>query len=194
MKLQERQPQVLGTYNTYAVLLPLVQIDGETHILFEVRSNTMRTQPGEICFPGGRKDPVDFSTQDTAIRETCEELGITPTDITVFAPLDYVVSPKRLIYPYIGEIRKTSFRLNKQEVDSIFTVPLSYLLENEPETHTIHYKVELEQSFPVHFLPGGKNYRWRAPVKEQYFYVYEDYVIWGLTAKILNHFLTFLKN
>ncbi|GAE44688.1 hypothetical nudix hydrolase YeaB [Mesobacillus boroniphilus JCM 21738] len=38
----------------FAVLLPLVEVNGDVHILFEVRSLKMRRQPGEVCFPGGR--------------------------------------------------------------------------------------------------------------------------------------------
>ena len=59
-----------------AVLIPFVQVDGEWHILFEVRSLTMRKQPGDISFPGGRIDPTDASPMAAAIRETTEELGV----------------------------------------------------------------------------------------------------------------------
>ena len=51
-----------------AVLIPLVQVDGEWSVLFEVRSSTMRTQPGDICFPGGRIDPTDESPLFAALQ------------------------------------------------------------------------------------------------------------------------------
>lgn len=58
-----------------AVILPLIKVDGEYHILFEKRSHHI-PQGGEICFPGGRFSPeLDQTYQDTALRETEEELG-----------------------------------------------------------------------------------------------------------------------
>lgn len=39
-----------------AVLIPLIKKNDGYHILFEVRSNKLSQQPGEICFPGGRKN------------------------------------------------------------------------------------------------------------------------------------------
>ena len=61
-KLAGRQPEILGHEQLlkYAVLLPLIEVHNETHILFEVRSMSLRRQPGEICFPGGKVDPEDL--------------------------------------------------------------------------------------------------------------------------------------
>ena len=75
-ELNDKQPLFIGeeTALRYAVLIPLVQVDGEWHVLFEVRSLTMRKQPGDISFPGGRIDPTDASPMEAAIRETHEEL------------------------------------------------------------------------------------------------------------------------
>lgn len=55
-EIQHRQSDILGSSRLvkFAVLLPLIEKDGEIHILFEVRSLSMRRQPGEICFPGGK--------------------------------------------------------------------------------------------------------------------------------------------
>ncbi len=72
-------------------MLPLIQEDGETHVLFEVRAKTLRIQPGEICFPDGRVDEEDRNEEETAIRETCEELGVKKTDVEIAAPLDVLV-------------------------------------------------------------------------------------------------------
>jgi len=62
-QLNENQPLFIGeeTALRSAVLIPLVQVDEEWHILFEVRSFTMRKQPGDISFPGGRIDSTDPS-------------------------------------------------------------------------------------------------------------------------------------
>ena len=59
-----------------AVMIPLIKKNDGYHILFEVRSNKLSQQPGEICFPGGRREH-DETSMETSIRETCEELLIS---------------------------------------------------------------------------------------------------------------------
>ena len=97
--LRNRRANILGHEQSLktAVLLPLVERDGKICILFEKRSHTLQHQPGEICFPGGMKDPDDPQALDTAIRETCEELGITPDNIEVIGELDTLITPSSLI-------------------------------------------------------------------------------------------------
>src|SRR5699024_1824625 len=106
-KLSGRKPTILDydRLRKHAILLPLIEIDKETHILFEVRSMELRTQPGDICFPGGRMDMTDPDAEFCAIRETTEELGINQTMIQDVHPLDYIVSDNgRMIYPFTGII------------------------------------------------------------------------------------------
>ncbi|HWO97807.1 MAG TPA: coenzyme A pyrophosphatase, partial [Bacillus sp. (in: firmicutes)] len=78
---------------------------------------------------------------------------------------------------------------NPAEVAEIFTVPLSFFEKSEPERYTIRFKTEPEQGFPFHLIAGGANYNWQTRTMDEYFYFYEDKVIWGLTARILKHFL-----
>ena len=63
-----------------AVMIPLIKKNDGYHILFEVRSNKLSQQPGEICFPGGRREH-DETSMETSIRETCEELLISESNI-----------------------------------------------------------------------------------------------------------------
>ena len=51
---RSRQPHLMDTARDCAILVPLVRGEGGLSLLYEVRSHTMRRQPGEICFPGGR--------------------------------------------------------------------------------------------------------------------------------------------
>lgn len=194
---QDRKPGILGSenYSNYAVLLPIIEKEGDLHVLFEVRSHQLRRQPGEICFPGGRVDKTDRSKQDTAIRETSEELGIGKDDIFSVAPLDYMVNPfGTMVYPFVGFIREsTIITPNPAEVEEVFTVPLTYLQTVEPDIYHINFKLEPEEGFPFDKIAGGKKYNWQLRRMEEYFYYYEDKVIWGLTAKILTHFLHLLK-
>ncbi|MFD1852024.1 NUDIX hydrolase [Oceanobacillus bengalensis] len=195
-KLKNRKATIYGEDKFFksAVLVPLVEINDETHILFEVRSMQMRRQPGDICFPGGKIDEEDESPAHCAMRETTEELGLSPHDITDITPLDYIVSDMgRIIYPFVGRLNNIDNIIpNPTEVGEVFTVPLEYLLQNEPETFKVHVHLQPEESFPLDLIVGGENYQWQMRHIDELFYRYEEKVIWGLTAKILHQFITLI--
>ncbi|AMA71868.1 NUDIX hydrolase [Aneurinibacillus thermoaerophilus] len=178
-----------------AVMIPLVEKDGKLHVLFEVRARTLKRQPGEICFPGGKIEDGDVSEQDAAVRETCEELGLVREDIQVIETLGILIPPySSSIYSFIGKIhdyRKIS--PNKNEVEEIFYVPLDFFLEKEPDVHYIHLAVKPEENFPFELIPQGKNYKWRSSRLPEFFYQYDGRIIWGLTARILYEFITIVK-
>jgi len=196
-KLKGRKPSILGQAELfkYSVLLPLIEIENETHILFEVRSMTLRRQPGEICFPGGRIDETDADQRQCAIRETSEELGIEESDIEDVIPLDFTLNASsNIIYPFVGRITKPEqINPNESEVEEVFTVPLSYFQKTKPEVYKIYYQVVPEEGFPLHLIPGGENYKWSLRHLDEYFYQYKGHVIWGLTARVLYHFIELLE-
>lgn len=179
----------------YAVLLPLLEKNHRTHLLFEVRSLNLRNQPGDVCFPGGGVEKVDLSEKHAAIRETSEELGVSETYIHDVYPLDVMLpTPKRMIHPFVGRLEKDiQLKPNKAEVAQIFTIPLNYFLQTKPKKYEVSLEAIPENDFPYHLIVGGKNYDWRVQKVNQYFYIYEDKVIWGLTAKIILNFLSLLK-
>lgn len=187
-----RTPSILGhdQFLKFAVLLPLVEVDDEVHILFEVRSLTLRRQPGEVCLPGGKIEKGE-DPQKAAVRETSEELGIKESDITDVFPLDYMVSAfGTIIYPFAGTIKQLELiSPNVAEVGEVFTVPLSYLKKNQPDSYKINFQVEPEDGFPFDLIIGGENYNWQTRTMDEYFYKYDGKVIWGLTAKVLTHFI-----
>ncbi|TAA72415.1 NUDIX hydrolase [Planococcus salinarum] len=196
-KVKDRIPEVMDnrSFSKFAILLPMIEKDGEIHILFEVRSHQLRSQPGEICFPGGRIDKEDESEEDAAVRETVEELGIANEQISDIFPLDYIVSPfGMIVYSFAGIIdADVEFRPNPPEVDSLFTVPLSFFLEKDPKVYRVNFDIQPEESFPYDLIAGGENYNWRTRQVDEFFYLYEDKVIWGLTAKILTHFMEIIR-
>lgn len=179
-----------------AVLIPLVQVDGEWHILFEVRSFKMRKQPGDISFPGGRIDTNDQTPLAAAIRETSEELKIDPKTIHVIGQLSpYIASPSFVIYPFVGIIDGNQFNnhYNKDEVEEVFTVPVKWLLNYQPYMHLVSVEPTPSPDFPYEKIMNGTQYQWRARSMEEWFFDYEEYTIWGLTARILKHFIGILK-
>ncbi|MDM5332062.1 CoA pyrophosphatase [Ureibacillus composti] len=195
--LKRNQTLFLGEETAFrsAVLIPLVQINEEWHILFEVRSFKMRSQPGDISFPGGKIDPTDESPLAAALRETSEELGVDPKTIEVVGKLSpYVASPAFVVYPFIGILDyKQVHSYNKHEVEEIFTVPLNWLLNYEPYVHLVAVEPKPSPDFPYHKIMNGDKYQWRTREMEEWFFDYENYTIWGLTAKILKHFIEKLK-
>ena len=64
-----RQPGIIGEekFRQYSVFVPMIDILGVTYLLFEKRSNKLRRQPGEICFPGGKREDGE-SFQECAVR------------------------------------------------------------------------------------------------------------------------------
>lgn len=193
--VQERKSGIMGQEETVqsAVLLPIVERNGELAILFEERAHHLRRQPGEICFPGGRIDPADDSPQSAAIRETCEELGLESSEIELVGPLDLIVTSFQMIHPFVGVIRNPdSVHFNPDEVASVFEVPLAYLQATGPEMHFVDVRMMPSDNFPYEWIPGGVHYKWRVGRIPEYFYFYEERIIWGLTARILHHFLDLL--
>ena len=168
-----------------AVLIPLIRKDDGYHILFEVRSNNLSHQPGEICFPGGRRED-DETSIEAAVRETCEELLVSESDIELYGPLDYFLSPAGLrIDAYLGELIDYHGQYSKDEVAETFTVPLEFFRNTQPERYFNKVNMLPENDFPFNKVPGGKDYPWAKGKYEVLFYEYDGYVIWGLTAKIL---------
>lgn len=176
-----------------AVLIPLIKREDGYHILFEVRSNKLTRQPGEICFPGGRREPDETSIQ-AAIRETCEELLVSGSDIKMYGPLDYFLSPAGMrIDAYLGELVNYDGQYSSDEVAEIFTVPLEFFRNHQPERYFNKVQMKSEDNFPFDKVPGGRDYPWAKGKYEVLFYEYDGYVIWGLTAKILYYNLKIIQ-
>lgn len=142
------------SYFNSAVLLLLVLQDGEYHLVFEKRSAEIR-QGNEICFPGGMFDPVqDRDFQQTAVRETSEELGIPANKIKVIGKMDTLIAPQGvLVEGFLGvaDISLDEISADPREVAYVFSVPVSYFERAEPEK----YQTEIIVN-PVRINEDGK--------------------------------------
>ncbi len=75
--LWARTPGLMDATGKYAVLVPLVEGEEGPALLYEVRAGSLRRQPGEVCFPGGKMEAAEYP-EECALRETWEELGHSP--------------------------------------------------------------------------------------------------------------------
>lgn len=176
-----------------SVLIPLVFKENEWHILFEIRSHALKKQPGEICFPGGRMEKEDLNSKSCALRETQEELLISPENIEYIGELDYFLSPSNLrVDVHVGILLDYKNTFN-EEVESVFTVPLSYFLENEPELYYNTLQTIPDPSFPFEEIPNGKDYKFSKGLSDTPVYRYKEHFIWGLTARVLYHNIQYFK-
>lgn len=159
-----------------AVLLPILEYERELTVLFTVRASHLKHHAGQVSFPGGKRESYDNSSVETALRETHEEVGIPASKVEIVGnlPLYRTVSRYEVI-PYIGFISApTSLTLDKNEVESTFEVPLSFLIDKR--NHLIHWVKRKNGLFPVYFIP------------------WKQHSIWGATAAFVrnlsNHFQT----
>uniref|UniRef100_A0AAY4BGW5 Nudix hydrolase domain-containing protein n=1 Tax=Denticeps clupeoides TaxID=299321 RepID=A0AAY4BGW5_9TELE len=80
-----------------SVLIPLFVRGGELHVLLTVRSPQLRSNAGEVCFPGGKYEPEDRDEIETALREAEEEIGLPPDQVEVVCRLWPMVTKRGLL-------------------------------------------------------------------------------------------------
>ncbi|MEK9671192.1 MAG: CoA pyrophosphatase [Rhodospirillaceae bacterium] len=152
-----------------AVLVPLVERDGEITTLFTQRTSHLASHAGQISFPGGRAEPEDTSPEDTALRETEEEVGLTRDRIHIIGRLDeYITRTGYSVTPVVGLVQPPfDIKPDPFEVESVFEVPLAFLMD--PANHQRHRRDI-----------GGVR-------RDFYAMPYYDWFIWGATAGMIRN-------
>jgi len=171
-----------------AVILPILELDRKLHILFEVRSDSLSRHPGQISLPGGSIEQGE-NAFESALRELEEECGIVPVHADLIGKLNTVENiTGAVVTPFVCRIdRNAEIKPHRNEVKEIFTVPLTQLLKEGLKESKIKEVFTLADDFPQNLLAEKEwNREYIYPV---YYYQYKKYLIWGLTARILKHFL-----
>ncbi len=161
-----------------AVLIPLYTKDGLLHVLLTRRTELVEHHKGQISFPGGALDEGDPGLDACALRETHEEIGVDPRDVTLFGSLDDMVTVSNFVVtPYVGAVTRPApypFRPNAHEVAEILEVPIPHLLD---ERNLITEVRRIQgRDVPVHSFRYG------------------DHIIWGATARMLKQFLDLIRD
>ncbi|HZK00722.1 MAG TPA: CoA pyrophosphatase [Tissierellaceae bacterium] len=196
-KIKRRSPKSMERVDEFAVLIPIINNNGKWELIYELRAMDMKSQPGEVSFPGGRVEEGETFRQ-AALRETIEELNIEEKNIRVLGELDYLISYAHLeIHCFLAVISGVvvdKIIPNPTEVDHLFTVPLEFILNNEPKGYNLELETKYSEEFPFNLIPNGKNYSFRKSERTIYFYEYGDYIIWGYTATMTKHLAELLKD
>lgn len=195
-KIEKTEKYIDGweTMKRASVAILLTEINGIPNVIFEVRGKNLREQPGDICFPGGKIDENE-TPKEAVIREIEEELGLSSKKVEIIKELDTLIRYSGLIiHPFFGIVKDLSeIKLSENEVEELFYVPIDYLINYNPINIQSKIKVERADNFPFHLIKQGRNYKFKDGEYISLFYKYKKYVIWGLTAQILNSFLKNIK-
>ena len=176
--LSNREPRFFDdkgptNYRPAGVLLPLFEEGGVCKVLFTKRTDSVEHHKGQISFPGGAVDKRDASIEETVLRETYEEIGLSEKDIEILGRIDdaLTVASNYVIHPLVGMVRSMDdLAINRAEVKRVITVPLSLFHGTDSE----------KRRYPVKY--DGVTYETPA-------YKYCEHTIWGATAGIMENFM-----
>ncbi len=157
---------VLGRTDA-AVLVPLYLADGELHAVFTKRREDLRRHPGEISFPGGRREEGEADLVATALREAEEEIGLPADAVEIVGALQPTptIATGYSVYPFVGLIDAgRTWTLSPREVAEVIELPLAALRSGYERRRLLRRGVPIRTDT----------------------YVVGDRLIWGATARILS--------
>ena len=162
-----------GKYKEASILVLFIndEIRKNSSILMIKRRDNLRKHAGQIAFPGGRKEKEDLNLEETAKRETEEEINVSSMEYNIVGSLPkFFTGTGYVVTPFLGIIKSKSnwkkvLKPNISEVEQIFSLPINYLLS--PKYH-------LREKPPIN---SSMSMTWTIK--------YNNKNIWGLTARVL---------
>jgi 8-oxo-dGTP pyrophosphatase MutT (NUDIX family) len=167
--------QAAGKVTRAAVLIPLILREEGLSVLLTQRTEHLRDHAGQISFPGGRMDAEDSSPDDTALRESEEEIGLDRERVEIIGHLpEYLTVSGYSVTPVVGLVKaQAEYVLDEFEVADVFEVPLSFLVD--PANHQVRLWQSEQGSRRFYSMP------------------YQNRFIWGATAGMLRNLYHLLK-
>lgn len=145
-----------------AVLVPLIDRPDGLTVLLTHRTAHLANHAGQVSFPGGRVDLADGDAEETALRETQEEIGLERSHVRIIGRLDtYITRTGFAVTPVVAVI-EPPFELAPDpfEVAEVFEVPLPFLLDQN--NHQLCSR-EFEGTVRYFYaMPYGRHYIWGA--------------------------------
>jgi 8-oxo-dGTP pyrophosphatase MutT (NUDIX family) len=178
LALAERTPlQLSGSLFAAVALILRERKNGPEVLLIQRAQSASDPWSGHLAFPGGRRHAEDEALDETARRETLEELGFDLRLVaTPLGALDHVPAPRAtparglVIAPFVFALHcEPDVRPNQREVERVLWVELSPLLRGVRDTH-----IEVEHDGQRRLMPG---------------YQVEERVLWGMSYRMLNSLL-----
>ncbi|QWE16110.1 CoA pyrophosphatase [Polynucleobacter sp. AP-Nino-20-G2] len=167
--------QAAGKITRAAVLIPLVLKTEGLSVLLTQRTDHLHDHAGQISFPGGRMDPEDLNPNETALRESEEEIGLHREGVEILGHLpQYLTVSGYSVTPVVGLVKpQAEYVLDAFEVADVFEVPLHFLMD--PANHQVRVWESDQGSRRFYSMP------------------YENRFIWGATAGMLRNLYHLLK-
>jgi 8-oxo-dGTP pyrophosphatase MutT (NUDIX family) len=166
----EVDPSSEADFKCAAVLIPLARFENEWHLLFTRRTDRVESHKGQVSFPGGACDDGETTPEETALRETEEEIGILPNDVRVLGRLSRMITITNYrVSPVVGVIPwPYAFRVANVEVARVFTMPLLWLANRR--NYWEFFRRDDDRSVI-------------------FYHPYDGELLWGATARMTVNFL-----
>lgn len=162
---------------TAAVLCPLVHHAGQDHVVLVLRPADARQHPGQIAFPGGKREGWELPVE-TARRECREEIGVPEAEIDVLGSLGARESSSGLlVHAVLARVPWRPWRPDPREVVRVLTVPLADLLD----------EARWSERPPPATATGAQG-------RTSPHFVLGDQLLWGLTGRFVRDLLTVVRS
>lgn len=168
LKIAERNPR------NAAVLMLFYPKNDLTHLALILRPVYEGVHSGQIALPGGKVEELDENYEQTALRETYEEIGVPSSTIEMIKKMSKIYIPPSnfWVHPYLGFCeQRPEFVLQVEEVDKVIEVPVEELINAKnrvPKVLTTSYAKNIE-------VPS---------------FQFNGHTVWGATAMMLNELKT----